>query len=237
MGQLKKPGPADAPERDEVQAALRLLKEFGRPLLVGLIGAALILAVWTGIRTRRETRERDATALFAGARAPEQLESVIDRYPETRAAPLAALRLGALLARSGRWEEALAVYEAFSRDSPDHVFRPAADLNRALCLESLGRPEEAARAYADFERDHPGHFLHGPAVLGRGRSEELAGRLEAARAIYEDFLAANPDSSWAIQAEAALEQTRRALRAAARPAPDDADEESLDADGAMPHDA
>lgn len=191
-------------EHPELHQFLRWAKEYGRSMGIGVIGAILVIVVFTTIRSRRENQVQDAATMLAGARTPEQFDAIRDRFERTPSAPLAVLRLGGALARAGKWDEALAVFQTFPEKYSGHFFRPAADLNAALCLESLGRLDEAARAYDDWNRNNPAHYLQPLSRLGRARCEELAGRLDEARSRYEEFIAAYPESRWTVQAEAAL---------------------------------
>lgn len=212
------PPGSESPAPSEAQSALEWIKTYGRSVVFGTLAALVLIVGVSWFKVRRARQEADARALLNGATLPEQLAAVRERYPDTSAAPLAALREGAMLAGQGRWDEALQVFEQFRKDRPDHFFRPAADLNVALCLESAGRAEEALKEYERFVAGQGGHYLLPIAVLGQGRCLNQTGRADEARAVLEDFLAAYPKSNWTDQAEAALQGLPRAAPPAAESA-------------------
>lgn len=194
----------ESSSHEDLGKALRIVKTYGRSILLGVLGAVVVVAVVTFYQARKEAREADAKALLASARTAEHLRSIREQYAGTPVAAQTSLRLGGELSRVGNWGAALEEFQSFVRDYAEHPLAPLAAFNVALCLESLGRLEEAVEAYTRFEASNPEHFLIPQAILGRARCEMIAGRPEAARAIYEEILAAYPESHWAAQAESAL---------------------------------
>lgn len=213
---------AETLKQDEVPELRDLVMEYGRPILIG-VGAALVIALGTGLwKQHRATQEREAAALLEGGR-PEQLQALLTQYPGTASAPGAMLALARGEFSAGQYVAAEKRYAEFVTRFPSHAMTPAAEVNRALCHEALGRPDEALAALNTWLGSQTNHFMRPVALFAKARCTEQKGRYDEARAIYEDFVAKHPDTPWAAQAETALKslaQKRRSASAAvAVPAP------------------
>jgi predicted Zn-dependent protease len=94
--------------------------------------------------------------------------------------PWGPMAEGDVLARMGRWEEALLAYGGAAAIAPGE--RDVA-IGRARILDRAGRPNEAAAGLAAWIRDHPDD---GEAWDLLGRSRMRAGRPQAASAAFEN---------------------------------------------------
>jgi Flp pilus assembly protein TadD len=97
-----------------------------------------------------------------------------------RADPWGHMAEGDVLARLGRWEEALLAYGDAAAIAPGE--RDVA-LGRARILDGAGRPNEAAAELAAWLRDHPDD---GEAWDLLGRARMRAGRPQAASVAFEN---------------------------------------------------
>ncbi len=207
---------AEAHHPDEVQEVLQKLREYSQPILIG-VAAALVafLAVW-GYRQYSANKSQQAARTYATAQSAEDLQAVVNDYPDSSVAPLARLALAQELFHTGQPEEALRHYKAFIDEHPEHIMVPGAELGRASSLEALNQLPQALEAYTEFLDAYETHYLRPMAVFGQARCLEQMQRFDEARVVYEDFIAAHPESDWVRQAETSLEYLQRARKAAAR---------------------
>jgi len=172
---------------------------FGERLLylpgAGLALAAGALLAWAAARLPRPA------ALAAGAALAVALSAATVRYGlawgdeerlfrlGARSAPASSKvhhKLGSLLARAGRREEALAELDLALAISPRNA---RAQASRAALLDLLGRREEEERAWRAVLEASPTDpdALHGLGALARDQ-----GRLEEAAVLWQRALAAAP---------------------------------------------
>lgn len=211
---------AEAPQTD-VDKLRSVWREYGQPALIGLGLAAAFLLGFGAYRSYRQNNVMKAAQLLARAGSVEQLQQVVSQYPSTPAAPMAMLTLAARQFDGGQFELAQYTYDQFGKKYAKHPMKSAAELGRAQCLEAMGQLEQAEQAFDAFIAAYPDDYLVPLARLSKARVLAQANRLEDARAAYEEFIAANPESGWLPQAENALDQINRQIRAgpAAVPAP------------------
>jgi TolA-binding protein len=199
-------------EAHENEQVLSFLREYGTPIMVGVVAAVVIYLGFVFYRAyQRNLAERAAGAL-AAAQNVEQLQKVVNQYGSTPSGSIAMLALGANYLHSGQYALARDTYERFRTTYPEHEMLAAAALGVAYAYEAEGRLDEAATRFEAFEKEHPDHYLTPMAVFGRARCMEQSGRYAEAKAVYEDFVAANPENSWVPQAETAMLYLERELR-------------------------
>ncbi|MFQ5410759.1 MAG: tetratricopeptide repeat protein [Phycisphaerae bacterium] len=98
-----------------------------------------------------------AGALFQQARAltnakqfkeaEKALRRLIERYPSDRRLNAARARLVLVLARQGKYKEAIDLAEKVDAAALDPSLRPAMIFERAWCLRATGKAEDAAKVY------------------------------------------------------------------------------------------
>ncbi len=90
--------------------------------------------------------------------------------------------LGVLMARAGRYEEAISEYEEALKESPNSPDRPAISLNLALAYYKMGRYEPAAERLASVHRVMPANeqatLLLGDCYLRLGENGKVIGLLQ-----------------------------------------------------------
>lgn len=218
----KKPNTGNVPppeaQSDAEQFAV-WMTEYGRPALIGLAVAVVVLlglSIWRN--QKQEKAEAAVQALFQG-RAPEEFRQMAVADPKAPTAPVALATAAAEFYAQGRYDEALSIYQSFLAQYPEHMLEPDAQLGVAASLEALDDFEAAAESYEAFAASHSAGALAPQAVMGAARCREQLGQFDDARALYEDFIAGNPKSSWLPQAESGLLFLKKAERAKNLPPP------------------
>lgn len=206
-------------EPEETQQYAKWMAEYGRPAVIGLAVAIVVLlgiSVWKN--QKKEKAAAAVQALFQGT-SPEELQMFASTGPQAPTAPLALASASAEFYAQSRYEEAREAYQRFLDLYPTHMFADDAALGLAASQEALEEFDAAAAAYEAFAAAHSGSPLHPQAVMGAARCRRQLGQFDEARALYEDFIAANPESSWLPQAESGLLFLKKAERARDNPPP------------------
>lgn len=218
--QAPEPTPA-AHDGEDVQQFSRWMAEYGRPALIGLAVAVVVLLgiqIWHGQKASKSAAA--VQALFQN-RGPEELQQLAATDPDAPTAPMALASAAAEFYAQNRYDEALAAYQSFLAQYPAHMLAPQAEIGAAASFEALDDFEAAVAAYEAFAEKQAASPLRPQAVFGAARCLEQLDRFDDARALYEDFIAANPDSEQLAQAESGLlflKKAERAKNAPARPA-------------------
>ncbi|NCC51394.1 MAG: tetratricopeptide repeat protein [Spartobacteria bacterium] len=197
----------------EEQQLMYFFKEYGMPLVIGVVVAVLAFAGYAAYRNHKINQSVQAAAMLASAQNADQLQNVINRYAKTPSAPVAMLALAGEYLNNGSYPMARTMYTRFETEYPDHPMVGAAEVGKAYCAEGEGNVEEALRMFQAFTQNHPNHFLTPQAVFSQARCLEQLGRLDEARIMYEEFLTDNEDDRWAAQAETALLYVKKEIRA------------------------
>ncbi len=214
-----------APSRDEasgdVQQFSQWMTAYGRPALIGLAVAVVVLLGLSTWRNQKAEKSAAAVQALFQARSPEEFLQMATLNPEAPTSPVALATAGAEFYAQNRHDEALNAYQRFLSSYAGHEMAPDAELGVAASQEALDDYASAAASYEAFLEAHPDSTLVPQAVLGAARCREQMGQFAEARTLYEDFIMAHPDSSWIPQAESGLlflKKAERAQNAPARPA-------------------
>ena len=214
--------PAPAPEahdNDDVQRFSTWMAEYGRPALIGLAVAVVVLLgiqIWHG---QKSSKAAAAVQALFQSRSPEELQQLAATDSQAPTAPMALATAAAEFYAQNRYDEALAAYQRFLSLYPGHMLAPDAAVGVAASFEAQDDFTSAAEAYEAFAAANADSPLRPQAVMGAARCREQLGDFDEARALYEDFIAANPDSTWLPQAESGLLFLKKAERAKNLPAP------------------
>jgi predicted negative regulator of RcsB-dependent stress response len=198
---------ADAEQAGELDELRELLNRYGRPIMTGLIVVLVITVGFRVMRHRKQADEQEALAELFRTRATADLQSWVERYPNTQVAPLAQLRLASSQYNEGRYNQAVDTYEAILSQHADHTFAPVAAVGKSHALEASGQIESALSGFEAFLASNADHFLQPEAVLGKARCLAHQKRYDDARVVCEDLMADKPDSEWSMRAE----QTKRQI--------------------------
>lgn len=206
-------------ESEDAQQLSKWMAEYGRPALIGLAVAVVVvlgISVW---RNQKESKAAAAVQALFQSRSPEELQQLALSDPQAPTAPMALASAAAEFFAQYRYDEALAAYQNFLASHPGHMLAPDAQMGVAASLEALDDFEAASSSYEAFAAGNPSSPLQPQAVMGAARCREQLGQFDEARTLYEDFIAAHPDSTWVAQMESGLLFLKKAERAKNMPAP------------------
>lgn len=207
------------PVNEDAKQFSQWMAEYGRPALIGLAVAVVVLlgvSIW---RNQKEAKAAAAVQALFENRSPEELQQLAVAKPDASTAPMALASAAAEFYTQNRYDEARTAYERFLNLYPTNLFAPDAAIGLAASQEALEDFEAAAAGYESFAAANAGSPLRPQAVFGAARCRQQLGQFDAARALYEDFIAANPESTWLPQAESGLLFLKKAERAKNLPAP------------------
>ncbi len=198
----------------EIENITDVLREYGKPVAVGIVLALAIFIGYTAYQYMQHTEQARATALLTRATSVEDLEHILAEYGDTDAAPMALQSLAAEHFRNARYEQALDHYTRFLEKYPTHDMAADARIGLAYSHEAMGLIDKALESFSEFAEQYPDHYMAPLAIMGRARCMSLEGRHEEAIGIYEKFIDENPESPWLSEAETALLHTERKKRKA-----------------------
>lgn len=206
-------------ESEDAKQFSKWMLEYGRPALIGLAVAVVLLLGMSVWRSQKASKAEAAVQALFQSRSAEELQQLAASDPKSTTAPMALASAAAEFYAQGRYDEALAAYQRFLSQYPGSMLTAEAAVGVAASQEALDSFEEAAASYQAFAQANPDSPLRPQAIFGAARCLEQLGKFDEARALYEDFIAANPDSTWNAQAESGLLFLKKAERAKNAPAP------------------
>jgi tetratricopeptide (TPR) repeat protein len=168
------------------------------------IAVALIASVFGGTYYYK-SRISSANKELLKASTTEEFETLVNNYGTWKIGNTARLRLAKSYFDAGRYEDALAMYDACISKGAPAGFAEVALMGRAICFEALERLDKAAEAYEAFEKGHPAHFLVIQAQMGQARVLALQGKKDEAKTMLETLKAAKNKEPMAEMAIAQLQ--------------------------------
>jgi len=200
-------------EHEEVHEVLVFLRRNGMNIAIAI--AIGVVAALGGIfyRNSQTQKKMYAAKALAAAQSLEALQAVQSDFGGTPAAKVAQLEQAAEQFASGDYAAARASYQSFIKENPGHDIAKALPVCVALCHEALGEQVQALEASRAFLAKNPDHFMAPAAIFLQARVLGAEGKLDEARALYEEFIAENQDSLWKDQAQSALRELNRLIRA------------------------
>lgn len=174
--------PTDEPhiEWDHDDASWQKFKRYGILILILL---ALIAVGFGGWQVIENQQKETAAQLLAQASTEEEWQQVITRFPGSAAAAQALLRLASEAQAKADYAQAIAFYDQFLKDFPQHPTREAAAFARANCLALTHRTDEALLAFRSIAEGPPTAGFVIPASIEASRILRRKGDLDAARSI------------------------------------------------------
>lgn len=180
----------------------------GRQLVLCLAIVAAAVGGWYWWKHHAAAVKAAASDALVNAYTTEELEDSVAKFSGSDAAGALKLRLAKSYFDAGRYEDALAQYEALCGDAPDG-FADIPPVGRAQCLEALGKFAEAAKEFDAYAEANPKSYLKLTAQLGAARSIAQSGDKKKALARLDALKSANKDDQLA---KARIEATELAVK-------------------------
>lgn len=140
-----------------------------------------------------EDKEKKAERL---AKVEELLRKVIDEHGLSKARDLALSELGYVKFRSGKYDEAVSLYQSYLEEVPDDwYYRSLVSFALASCYEAKGDVKEAVEVLEPILVG-PDVFLKGQAMLSLSRLYDLLNQDEMALKMLKEFSEKFPSSAY-----------------------------------------
>ena len=190
----------------------------GKSTVIWLLVAAIAVGGWHAWKSHKAAVKAAASDALVSAYTTEEIEDAVAKFSGSATGSALKLRLAKNYFDAGRYEEALAQYEALEGSAPEG-FADIPAVGKAQCLEALGKFDEAAKAFDAFAEASPKNYLALTAQLGAARSYAQAGDKTKALARIDALKTANKDDELSKARIEATEQVIRRFGQKAAPAP------------------
>lgn len=130
--------------------------------------AALCVGGWYGWKNYTQSQRSAASAAVANANTTEELEEAVAKFSGASSEAVLKIRLAKSYYDSGRYEEALATYDALSSSVPAQ-FADIPPMGKAACLEAQKKFADAQAAFEAFAEANPKSPFRLTALLGAAR--------------------------------------------------------------------
>ena len=166
-------------------------------VLIALIFAGVGVALfYTYLRVTKASMNAKAQEFFDEQKRVEDLQQVVDKYPDSPAAAQALLFIGGKFSQDKQWDKAINAYTKFLQSFPKHEFAPNALMGLGIVYESKGELDFAAAQYKKVYEEFPQSYRAAEARLALGQVYERKGMKAQAKQIYDSIPAAHPQSVW-----------------------------------------
>ena len=182
----------DLRKNPELYPLIEWWEKDGKSTVIWLLVAAIAVGGYYGWKNHRAAVKAAASDALVNAYTTEEIEDAVSKYSGSATAGALKLRLAKSYFDAGRFEEALAQYEALDGKAPDG-FADIPTVGKAQCLEALGKFAEAQKAFDAFAEANPKSYLTLTAQLGAARCLAQAGDKKAALARIDALKAANKE--------------------------------------------
>ena len=190
----------------------------GKSTVIWLLIVAVAVGGWYGWKNHKAAVKAAASSALVNAYTTEEIEDAVSKFSGSATEGALKLRLAKSYFDAGRYEEALAQYEALEGKASDG-FADIPAVGKAQCLEALGKFDEAAKAFDAFAEASPKNYLALTAQLGAARSYAQAGDKKKALARIDALKSANKDDELSKARIEATEQVIKRFGQKAAPAP------------------
>ncbi len=174
-----------------------------KPVLTGTVVALIAgLIIWFLVWQRDQTEVAASEALsnveagqLGGSAQPANAQDYLKiaaSYSNTKAGARAQLLAAGSLFNQGKFTEAQAQFEKFTREHRSSPFLGEAMMGIAACLDAQGKTEQAVTAYKDLIQRHSGEAYVPQAQFALARIYESQNKPEQARDLYEQVERADP---------------------------------------------
>lgn len=186
--------PANLPE--ELAPIYDWWRTQGSQFLIGLCVVVIVLATAVVFIRYRAQQTQTASAALTNADTLESLETLAGQHGGTKLGPIIRIKLAKAQYDAGRYDAALASYDAFLQAHAGHAMSDMALLGRAHTLEALNNTTEALQVYDAFAAANPDHYLAPEALMGKARCLAIAGQKAEAVDILERLAVAQAGTQW-----------------------------------------
>ena len=188
-----------------------------KPALIGILLAALAgLLIWVMIWHQQEKRVAAGDAvsdvavmLMNGTPRSEMANAylkVAANYPNSSSGARALILAASSLFADGKFSEAQAQFEKFTREYRDTPFTGQALLGVAASLDAQGKADAAITAYKSLIDRHPSDVVVPQAKFALARLYEAQGKPELAKDLFQDVERGSPFTSLGNEAGMRLEE-------------------------------
>ena len=164
----------------------------GKSTVIWLLVAAIAVGGYYGWKNHRAAVKAAAADALVNAYTTEEIEDAVSKFSGSATEGALKLRLAKSYFDAGRYDEALAQYEALDGKAPEG-FSDIPVVGKAQCLEALGKFAEAQKAFDAFAEANPKSYLTLTAQLGAVRCLAQADDKKGALARVETLKTANKD--------------------------------------------
>ena len=196
----------DLRKNPELYPLIEWWEKDGKSTVIWLLAAAIVVGGYYGWKNHKAAVKTAASEALVNAYTTEEIEDAASKFSGSATAGALKLRLAKSYFDAGRFEEALAQYEALDGKAPDG-FADIPVVGKAQCLEALGKFAEAQKAFDAFAEANPKNYLALTAQLGAARCLAQAGDKKAALARIDALKAANKEDGVEKARIEALEST------------------------------
>ena len=182
----------DLRKNPELYPLIEWWEKDGKSTVIWLLAAAIVVGGYYGWKNHKAAVKVAASEALVNAYTTEEIEDAASKFSGSATAGALKLRLAKSYFDAGRFEEALAQYEALDGKAPDG-FADIPVVGKAQCLEALGKFAEAQKAFDAFAEANPKSYLKLTAQLGAARCLAQAGDKKAALARIDALKAANKE--------------------------------------------
>ena len=160
----------------------------GKSTVIWLLVAAIAVGGYYGWKNHRAAVKAAAADALVSAYTTEEIEDAVSKFSGSATEGALKLRLAKSYFDAGRYDEALAQYEALDGKAPDG-FAEIPVVGKAQCLEAQGKFAEAQKAFEAFAEANPKSCLKLTAQLGVVRCLAQSGDKKGALARVETLKA------------------------------------------------
>ena len=182
----------DLRKNPELYPLIEWWEKDGKSTVIWLLAAAIVVGGYYGWKNHKAAVKTAASEALVNAYTTEEIEDAASKFSGSATAGALKLRLAKSYFDAGRFEEALAQYEALDGKAPDG-FADIPVVGKAQCLEALGKFAEAQKAFDAFAEANPKSYLALTAQLGAARCLAQAGDKKASLARIDALKAANKE--------------------------------------------
>lgn len=180
----------------------------GKSTVIWAVVIAIAVGGWYGWKSHRASVKADSSAALVETFTTEEIEDAVAAYSGEKSEGALKLKLAKNYFDSGKYEEAMALYEELDGNAPEG-FADIPVVGKAQCLEALGKFAEAQAAFDKFAEANGKSYLALTAQLGAARCIAEAGDKTKALARIDAIKAANKGEEISL---ARIEATEKCIR-------------------------